>query len=113
MMSGWILNRRVANQLPDTTEAGDDLVGDQDDVVLAAGLGDALQVSVRWEADAAGADDGLEDEGGDPLSPNCCDELLELVCRVPGNARGISDQLTEAVRSSEMPLTPVLPMCPP
>src|SRR2546427_800041 len=45
-------------------EASHDFVGDHEDAVFVAEFADAFEVAVRRNENAVGADDGLEDEGG-------------------------------------------------
>ena len=47
------------------TEPGHHLVADHHDAVAIAPLADALEVPVRRHQDAVGADDRLDDDGGD------------------------------------------------
>ena len=51
-------------------EAADHGVADEQDVRVTADPGDLLQVSLRRRQHAAGADDRLGEEGGDPLGPD-------------------------------------------
>ena len=55
--------------MPGATEAGDDLIEDQQDVVSVADRADPLQVAGRWHADTRREHDGLRNECGDGLGP--------------------------------------------
>ena len=67
------------NQSPSASEAGDDLVGAQQDAVAVAELAHALPVAGRRSERAAGVLDGLHDHHRDRLGAFLLDRLLELV----------------------------------
>ena len=81
----------------DTTEARDDLVEDQDDVVLIAQLPDAPQVAQRRDHGPRGHQDRFGDERGDRAGPLELDHFLDplgipltdLVERVAAEARAV------------------------
>ena len=58
-----------AEHRAEAAEAGDDLVGDQQDVVFLEHRLDLLPVAGGRRHDAAGAEDRLADEGGDGIRP--------------------------------------------
>ena len=64
-------------ELPDTAEAGDDLVEDEHDVVPVAELPERRQVAVGRDDDAGRHQDRLGDEGRDRLRPFQLDHLLD------------------------------------
>src|SRR3546814_20017761 len=64
--------------LPEASEGGDHLVGDEQHVVPAAGLPAALEVALRGDDDAAGSEDRLGDEGGDGLGAELEDGVFEI-----------------------------------
>ena len=84
--------------MPEPAEAGDDLVGDQQDVVPAQDLLDRLEVAVRRHDHAARALDRLGDERRDRLGPFGEDQLLELV-REPAGANAASSSPGSASQS--------------
>ncbi len=63
---------------PQATEAGDDLVGDEQHAVGVAEPGDCLPVAVLGRDDPARPDDRLADERGD-LLPAGLEEMLQLL----------------------------------
>ena len=76
----------AAEPLAGATEAGDDLVGDEQDAVLVADALDLGPVGVRGDDHAAGSLHGLADEGGDAPRPDLLDPVGEL-------ARGAQPEL--------------------
>ena len=68
-----------SEDLAEPPERRDDLVGDVENVVVAADLGDALQVAVRRHDDPARGLDRLADEGADALRADPRHLLPELV----------------------------------
>ena len=68
-----------AEVVPEAAEAGDDLVGDQQHLVLVADGADALEVAGRRHDDAADALHRLGDERADGVRALALDDALELV----------------------------------
>ena len=67
----------------EAAEAADDAVGDRQHAVPATDLRHRVEVAVRRRQDAARADHGLEDEGGDVLGAEPLDLRLERRRRRP------------------------------
>ncbi len=65
--------------LPRTPETRHHLVRDHQNAVPIAELADALDVAVRWNQDAVGADDGLEEDGRDGVRSLVTDHVLETL----------------------------------
>jgi hypothetical protein len=65
--------------VPDAPEAGDHLVGREQDVVAVAEVADALPVAGRGDEGAPGVLDGLHVNQADGLRPHLLDRPLELV----------------------------------
>ena len=63
----------------EAAEAGDHLVGDEQDVIFVQAPPGSSPSSLRRRHDAAGAEHRLADEGGDGVRPFGQDHLLELV----------------------------------
>ena len=60
-------------------EASHHLVGDVEDVVVAADFADALEIVIRRHDDAARGLHRLADEGADPVGADARDRLAELI----------------------------------
>ena len=69
--------RSAPHQWPVRPEAADHLVGDEEDVVAPADAFDLGPVALGRDDDAAGALDGLADEGGDAVGAFAQDGLFE------------------------------------
>ncbi len=65
--------------MAEPTEAGHHLVGDVEDVIVAADLADALQIAIRRHHDAARGLHRLADEGADPVGADARDRVAELI----------------------------------
>ena len=70
-------------------EAGDDRVAHEEHAGARAQLGDALDVAGRRLAHAAGADDRLDEDGGDAVGADALDLRLERLEGVVGHDRGV------------------------
>ena len=78
-------------------EAGDHLVGDEEDVVPAADLAHARQVA-RWRRiHPAGPDHRLAEEGGDPVGAQLLDGLVQRLRIVPRHVLDERHQRQERV----------------
>ena len=67
----------TAPHLAGAGKAADDLVGDEQDVVLAQDRLDLLEIALRRKDRPAGSHDGLGEKGGDGVGPFRLDERLE------------------------------------
>ncbi len=65
--------------MADATEAGDDLVEDQQDAMLVAERAQTLQIVFRRREHAGGAGERLDDDGGDGLRPMFRDESFQRI----------------------------------
>ena len=74
-----------------TAKAGDDFIGNQQDVVPIANLADTGEVIRRWNDDAAGTLHRFSDERRHRVGAFAQNRLLELICRRDPDAyRGIA-----------------------
>ena len=80
-MSGSIAEILAAEPFAGAPEAADHLVGDQQDVMLAADALDLRPIGRGRDDHAAGALDRLGDEGGDLVRADLLDRALELARR--------------------------------
>ena len=74
-----------AEHLAETTEAADDFVGDQQDVVTVENLLDGSVVARWWHQHATGTDDGLRDHGTDGIRTLLEDQALEVPASLATN----------------------------
>ncbi len=77
---------------PEAAEGADHGVGDEQDPVLLAQVGDALDVALGRRVDAAGADHGLAEERRDALRADAQDLGLQRRQRVVLHGGGVRDQ---------------------
>ena len=97
IMSGSSPYRTLPNHSPGPAEAGDDLVGDEQHVVVAADLLDLGQVALGREVDAARADHRLAEERADPVRADLLDDLGERRRVVPRHVLDQRDELAERI----------------
>ncbi|MNE20674.1 hypothetical protein D3C80_1138070 [compost metagenome] len=71
----------------DAAEAGDDLIEDQQDVVAARDLAQALQIADWRDDDARRAREGLDDHGGDGFGAMLSDQDFQFVGQMPAPGR--------------------------
>src|SRR5262249_41046883 len=76
----------------DPAVAADHLVRHEEHAVPAAELARVAQIALRRCEDAAGADDRLAEERGDPLGADLLDTRLEGVDGIPGDAGGVTGE---------------------
>src|SRR5664280_375927 len=76
----------------DPTEAGDDLVSDEQYVVLPADPSYLVQVAIRRRVDAAGGDHRLTEEGGNGVGAVRLDGRQQRLARVPCNGADVRHQ---------------------
>src|SRR5262249_42273594 len=85
IIHGLASPRATANHIPtrpQTAEAADHRVDDQQDPVTLAHSRDALDVAGDGRMHAAGPNHGLHEEGGDALGADRLDRPLELLHRI-------------------------------
>ncbi len=99
MRSGRTSSQRsIPHHVPSRPKRADDRVADEQDPVLGAQVGDALDVAVGRQVHAAGADHRLAEEGGHALGADVEDLRLERRQRVVRDRRHVADQRTPVAR---------------
>ena len=102
-MSGQHVPVLEREPLAGPAEAGDDLVGDEEHVVLVADLAHEREVVVGRVDHAAAAVDRLGDEGGHRVRPLAQDGLLEQPRRgLPRRLAGLGALLTVRIAGRDV-----------
>ena len=89
--------RSTPNHVPSRPKPQITRVEDEQDAVLGAEVGGALDVALGRREDAARADHRLAEERGDLVGPDAADLLLQRGQRVERDARDLRDQRAPVV----------------